>query len=244
MAKPGRDSPVGTFPVAVGPKGLDHDEVERIIGLDIKSMRSNAIHAIIGWSKTSNPHPCTFSADLYLSLGDQPERRAGNALQLGNSRHHARWRHACNYNQLLDVLPACPTCFEKMLECDSLEARKDGYFDKTAWQNLNCPVCTNWARDMSSDMLQFQRSKKFPGGYMLGGQEASGPLVPICLTYLILEKVSDLTFKMVSTGEWTKTQGICYLTNNCFHEKYAREAIKCALNVLSFNEARDEPDDF
>jgi hypothetical protein len=57
-----------------------------------------------------------------MSLGDQPERRGGNVLQLGNSRNHARWRFSCDYSQLLDVIPSCPKCFEEMLHCDVLSS--------------------------------------------------------------------------------------------------------------------------
>ena len=65
----GRDSPLGTYPVAVGPKGSSHDEVEQIIGDDIARMRTEAIRAIVGWSMEGSPYHCTFSGDLYMSLG-------------------------------------------------------------------------------------------------------------------------------------------------------------------------------
>jgi hypothetical protein len=51
-----------------------------------------------------------------MSLGDQPERRGGNVLQLGNSWNHACWRYACDYSQLLDVIPLCPKCFKEYVK--------------------------------------------------------------------------------------------------------------------------------
>ena len=90
--KRGYDSPLATFPIAMGPKSKKHDTVEKIIAKDLALMRSTRIESIVGWSELGAPFPCTFSADLYLSLGDQPERRGGNELMQGGSRTHARWR--------------------------------------------------------------------------------------------------------------------------------------------------------
>jgi hypothetical protein len=115
----GRYSPIGTFAVAIGPKGKSHDSVEGLIGEDICRMRQYALPAILGWDKEEKAIPCTFSADLYMSLGDQPERRGGNVLQLGRSLHHARWRHAIAFSKVLDVVPACQTCLKKMRDCDT-----------------------------------------------------------------------------------------------------------------------------
>jgi hypothetical protein len=114
-----RDSPECTYCVAIGPKGKSHESVESVIKEDLIRMRTTAKAAMFGWNGTNRPFPCTFSADMYMSLGDQPERRGGNILQLGNSRNHARWRYGCDYSQLLDVIPACPKCYEEMLKCDS-----------------------------------------------------------------------------------------------------------------------------
>jgi hypothetical protein len=115
-----RDSPICTYPVAIGPKGRSHEPVEAIIKEDLVRLRTIAHSAFFGWSEGGErPFPCSFSAELFMSLGDQPERRGGNVLRLGNSRNHARWRFLCDYSQLLDVIPSCPKCFEEMLHCDA-----------------------------------------------------------------------------------------------------------------------------
>ena len=205
------DSSIGTFPVAIGPKNKSHDNVEKIIGDDINNMRSMAFPAIFGWSILGNPFPCTFSADLYLSLGDQPERRVANVMQQGNSRHHARWRHACDYNQLLDVLPSCPKCFEEMVNCDSFTARNDITYNKMIWKNNGCGVCTNWMDDLSSPLLTFERSPKYSKKYILGGEMGEGRLKPIVLTYTILEileKNSNQIIQIIKKTEIAESQRI------------------------------------
>jgi hypothetical protein len=109
-----RDSPECTYPVAIGPKGKSHDGIEAIIKEDLIQMWTKALTAIFGWSGDTQPYPCTYSANLFMRLKDQPERRGGNVLQLGNSRNHAQWCHAMDFNQVIDAVPACPLCFEEM----------------------------------------------------------------------------------------------------------------------------------
>jgi hypothetical protein len=127
-----RDLPECTYPVAIGPKGKSHDVIEAIIKEDLIQMRTKACTALFGWSGDTPPYPCTYSADLFMSLGDQPERRGGNILQLGNSRNHARWRHAMDFNQVIDIVPACPLCFEAMTRCGSLLSCMDRTIDNNA----------------------------------------------------------------------------------------------------------------
>jgi hypothetical protein len=96
-----------------------------------------------------------------MSLWDQPERRGGNILQLGNSRNHACWRYACDYAQLLDVIPSCPKCFDEMLNCDSLLSRNCVVTDKDSWTLRECHVCSNWMYDLNNPLLSFERLKVF-----------------------------------------------------------------------------------
>jgi hypothetical protein len=238
-----KDSPIATYPVALGPKGKSHNLVERLIADDIEKMRTTALPSMLGWYGTSKPVSCTFSADLYISLGDQPERRGGNVLQMGTSKHHARWRHACDYGQLLAVLPACDRCLGLMVECDSEHARKDPNFDRELWRKAVCQVCTNWGRDLSNPMLRFERSKTSPKDFVLGGEKGVGLLSPLLLTHAILIKVMDLTFEMVAEGKWTKVQGIAYLCDNCINQKFASVCVARALNVFNLSNAKRDVED-
>ena len=238
-----RDSPIGTYAVALGPKGKNHDQIEKIIADDIEKMKTNAVSAVLGWSESVCPQSCTFSADLFMSLGDQPERRGANALQLGSSRHHARWRHACNHEQLVSVLPSCNLCFDEMIKCDSYDSRNDALYNKRNWTELKCKDCTNWSFDLCNPLLHFDRSPGFPSTHILGGEEGAGRLSPMVLTYEVLEKVINLTFKMVSEGKWSKVMGVTYLCDNCVNDNYAQKAVSRAINVWNMNNAKEEGGD-
>jgi hypothetical protein len=52
----------------------------------------------------------TFNAEMFVSLGNQPEQRSGNKLMAGNSRAHTRWCVAGNHAKLHHVLPNCKEC--------------------------------------------------------------------------------------------------------------------------------------
>jgi hypothetical protein len=68
MQSKDKDCPIGTFAVAIGPKGKSHNIVERLIGADIINMSYNAVPAVMGWDGVNTGYPCTLSAQLYMSL--------------------------------------------------------------------------------------------------------------------------------------------------------------------------------
>jgi hypothetical protein len=103
------DSPIATFPVAIGLKSDKHDPFEEIVGQDIKNMMSSKIDVIIGTVGNVPQEKIPFSAEMFVSLGDQPERRSSNKLMAGNSRAHTIWRV-----KLRHVLPACKECLDWM----------------------------------------------------------------------------------------------------------------------------------
>jgi hypothetical protein len=93
------DLPIATFPIAIGLKTDNHNPVEEIVGRDIKDMMKSKLQAFIR-SDNGIPGEITFSAAMFVSLGDQPERRSGNKLMAGNSRAHTRWRIAGDHVKL------------------------------------------------------------------------------------------------------------------------------------------------
>jgi hypothetical protein len=67
------DSPIATFPVAIGLKSDNHDPLEEIVGQDIKNMMNSKIDAFIGTVGNVPPEKISFSAEMFVSLGNQPE---------------------------------------------------------------------------------------------------------------------------------------------------------------------------
>jgi hypothetical protein len=79
------DSPIATFPVAIGLKSDIHHPLEEIVGQDIKNMANSKIDASIGTVGDVPPEKISFSAEMFVSLGNLPEQRSGNKLMAGNS---------------------------------------------------------------------------------------------------------------------------------------------------------------
>jgi hypothetical protein len=118
-----KDSPEATFPIAIGYSKDDHNNLECIIGNDIKRMSEHRTLTFVGSRDGSMIEEVTFSAQILLTIGDQPERRGGNSLLDGKSGSHRRWRYACNFSSLVSIVPACKDCYAIMLDCSSMEER-------------------------------------------------------------------------------------------------------------------------
>jgi hypothetical protein len=67
------DLPIATFLVAIGLKSDNHDPLEEIVGRDIKNMMNSKIDGFIGTVGNVPPEKITFSAEMFVSLGDQTE---------------------------------------------------------------------------------------------------------------------------------------------------------------------------
>ena len=81
------DSPIPTYPLAIGPKGSDHRKVLRRILNDLSSLQSPDV-PLRSYTGVGQP-PIPVTLDVFAYLGDQPERRGLNFLMLGGSTLHA-----------------------------------------------------------------------------------------------------------------------------------------------------------
>jgi hypothetical protein len=117
MAK--KDSPEATFPIAIGYSKDNHNNLECIIGNDIKRVSENRTLTFVGSRDGSMIEEVAFSVQIFLTIGNQPERRGGNSLLSGKSRSHRRWRYACNFSSLVSIVPTCKDCYALLLDCDS-----------------------------------------------------------------------------------------------------------------------------
>ena len=231
----GNDSPFATFPVVVGPKSSSHDRLEKIIADDMKYMTSYRIPGYLGGSKEGHRwEEITFSAQLYCSLGDQPERRSGNCLFGGNSNSHARWRYACDHSKFLPVLPSCIRCVELMTKGDT-------HGDAPDWYNTSCHDCTNWMiGELKDKRLSYKARKDFPVGYLLGGtitNELDGMINPIVLDYCILKAVVSICHKKLSNGEWSLATSEAFLSENGIDTRYTTMVLNHASNVKQLSDS-------
>ena len=146
------DSPVATFPIAIGPKKVSHDRVEKIIAEDMHSMKCKPVSGFIGRCVGRGIEKITFSAEMFVSLADQPERRSGNSLLAGNSNSHRRWRYAGNTQKILSTIPACKDCLSSM----QMYNAEFNAMEENGWRQQNCTNCSNWMLFLENDLMKYQ----------------------------------------------------------------------------------------
>jgi hypothetical protein len=224
------------YPIAIGLKADSHDNLEAIIGKDIQLMKNTQVEAILGGS---HPKAITFSAEMFVSLGDQPERRGANFLLGGTSRSHCRWRYACDIQKVRGVLPACQECLSFMKEIDT-ETYVGNGTGVPPWL-FQCDRCTNWMiTDLDNPLLAYAPPKDYPKGYLLGGVPGDGDTInPIKITYASLKNVIHLTHTKIVSGAWSKLEGTIYLKANGVKTSFATAVVNCAMKCGEYREALD-----
>jgi hypothetical protein len=171
---------------------------------------NSKIDALIGTVGNVPPEKITFSTEMFVYLGGQPEQRSGNKLMAGNSRVQTRWHVAGNHVKLCHVLPACKECLDRM-EYANVGVGND-------WQGTSkeCTICTNWMiGGMDSPLLAFSPSATFPKGYLLGGQRSGSngtKVYPIELAYDTLKRAAMVTQQKLLSGEWSPTANSCQVS--------------------------------
>jgi hypothetical protein len=237
--KKGNDSVRATFPVAIGLKTDNHEEVERIVGEDMRKLSTVRSLGFIGGRANRPAEEVTFSAEMYLSLGDQPERRGANCLMGGGSRSHRRWRYACDQLKLLGVLPACECCLDAMKKADSDKA-------ENAWVPEDCPNCTNWMiGSLDCPLLSYKAADNFPKECLLGGETTTATncmVNPIELTYKALKRVVKMAHEKMVSGEWSPSTATVYLKENCINEAYCKRIIERGRDSRKYRELFDGRD--
>jgi hypothetical protein len=157
MAK--KDSSEAKFPIAIGYSKDGHNNLERIIGNDIKRMSEHRALTFVRSQDGSMIEEVAFSAQIFLTIGNQPERRGGNSLLGGKSQSHRRWRYACNFSSLVSIVPACKDCYAFMLDCDS-KSRSIA----VQWKR-ECSVCCYWmSKGIDNPMRRYKPGEDFPKG--------------------------------------------------------------------------------
>jgi hypothetical protein len=170
---------------------------------------------------------------MFVSLGNQPERRSGNKLMAGNSRAHSRWRVAGNHVKLCHVLPACKECLDWM-EYANVGVGND-------WQGTSkeCTICTNWMiGGLDSPLLAFSPSATFPKGYLLGGRWSGSngiKVYPIELTYDTLKRAAMVTQQKLLSGEWSPTVAKSHLKENGINKGYRNQIVRQGGNRRTFD---------
>jgi hypothetical protein len=96
-----------TYPISFGPKGSDHDIVERMFQEELQDLQKGSLMYLEKYGKY-----VMVSVKLVATLMDQPERRNRNKVVAGNAKYGARFGYSCDFMHLKERLPSCKQCAE------------------------------------------------------------------------------------------------------------------------------------
>ena len=202
-----------TYLIALGTKGKDHREVEKLI-LDEMNQIDGSSNSIFFSKRLGRSVPVKIH--LYARLGDNPERHDVNSIVRGNGTWTSRWGYLCNPHENLQAVPACSNCFQNNLT------------KVNEWNKLICYECVNW--DFGNDTLGLLHStppKYFPmdAPVLVGGKIPSRE-------YQFTDTIQacELTFVKVSEGKWSSKQGSVFLEVHGVRDYLINEIITNADN--------------
>ena len=131
-----------TYPIAMGPKGVDHEEVEAKFKANLELLRSGGLPPIYSYEKKGM---VTIHAELFASLQDQPERRGLNHMMLGNGQFTSRFRHSADLLSVSHLIPACNKCLVEHLLVPG----------SNALVKNSCRNCIAWDMDYDTGRMDF-----------------------------------------------------------------------------------------
>ena len=219
-----------TYPIAIGPKGVDHEIVESKFKKELLELKNqNRKHFVFSSVENSN---IRVYGDMFASLMDQPERRSSNAIMLGNGTFSSRWGYSLNLNALQNVLPSCSSCYKKnlrnVMECPT----------STEWK---CNNCLNWNIDKEHKLIVYPSPNSFPDGEL--NQDKFKKLKPFKLNYdIIIQNVSKV-FDKIKNGKWSVSQARSFLSVLCISHSDQDSIIAHAKNAYELEFLEKHKDD-
>ena len=212
-----------TYPVALGPKGVDHDVAERFLLSELKLFMEAPVPVLYsGRAKTMTP----VYMETFASLQDQPERRDMLFLARGNATYHSRWGYAMDCPALKNVLPPCTSCLESLKK----EARDSTTYLTAEWRTGGCDICSCWAFVLPGKHLRFTPPKGYPADKI----PDDGVIPATHLSFPLLRQVVDETHQKVINNSWTDKEAEVYLRVHCLSTTAYRAIIAQAKNCSLF----------
>ena len=224
-------SVVYTYPVAIGPKGANHDDAEKYLLLSLKPFMTTPLpYLYSGIAKKMTP----VYMESFASLQDQPERRDMLFLARGNATYHARWGYSMDCNKLKNVLLTCDTCLESLKK----ECRDPSTFLTAEWRTGSCDKCSCWAYKLPSKHLRFLPPKDYPVDKI-----ADDGFVPaLRLSFPLLRQVVEDAHEKVRNTSWKEKEAIAYLRAHCLSKKAIEAIVARATNCSLFEDIQSTRD--
>jgi hypothetical protein len=148
-----------------------------------------------------------------VSLQDQPEKRKGNFIGMGNGLHTPRWGYAANLSQTATKIPACNQCFQVLLQGAALPT--------------DCTECDQWCVNESSIMLNYSPPKHYPFA-----DGISQIVRPIKITYKSLTDTIVTTHTNIVSNHWSVDEAAAYMEVQGLNESCRLAVILRARNCI------------
>jgi hypothetical protein len=205
-----------TYPVAMGPKNISHEEAEKVIREDLLMLARP--QGIVIYSK-EHGGLIRICAKLIVCLQDQPERRGENHLTGGASDYHRRFGYSFPWQNFKDELRPCMNCRVILL-------------DKTkAWVCPPCVDCTNFAHDVNHPLLKLDTDS-----------EENGHPGVMKLDFKMLEEAALAAHEAYVAGMWTTANVHKWLKIHCIKEATATLILVHADKCKEFDDVMGDPE--
>ena len=134
-----------TFPICIGPGKKDKLHIEEKFAMELDQFKQR--EPVMIWDNSTRSFRKIY-IDILCSMQDQPERRSGLCLMMGNSRMFPRIGYSCNYLSINTSLPSCTQC-------------------KLNLQDAICPLnvctnCLNWELHTDNKLCHFKAPAYYP----------------------------------------------------------------------------------
>ena len=205
-----------SYPVAMGPKNVSHEEAELVIREDL--LRLARPQGIVVYSK-KHGGLIRICARLIVSLQDQPERRGENHLTGGSSDFHRRFGYSFPWQNFEHELRPCRHC-------------RSILFDKTRpWICPQCDDCTNFGHDLNHPLLHIEPQ-----------HEAHSHPGVMKLTFEMLSDAASFAHEEYVAGAWTNEIVHKWCKTFCIKEKSAKLILHHADKCKEYHDAMADPD--
>jgi len=210
-----------TYPIALGPDGESHEEIEEKFAEELLSFSTGECLKFYHGGLKCN---VDVYLELFVSLQDQPERRSANYIMLGTSRYTARWGMASDFIAVASGIPACNDCMASLLRPNA-----------RPMTNRHCDKCVNWDTAVSNGLLDFAPPDHFPQAHI----PPTGKLAPKRLTYDVMKSAVEVAHNGILSDGWSNKNAKAYLRVHGLNAEAIEAITECATKCRLYKSVTD-----
>ena len=211
-----------TFPIAIGLKSNNHDDIERRFVEELLELGSGINNSFYCSAKKRY---ITVHFEIIASLGDQPERREINYLIGGNGKFGAHYLFSADIDAIRNVLSPCRSCTEKLQNNP-----------KYLQEEFKCNSCLLWNHSQKRKMTEYDPPKDYPSELI----PKNGKLQSVELSFDILNAVVEYAHDKFEHGEWTEKELSSYLNSYGVNRAGCLKVIEHCHNKMSLELYQDD----